>query len=126
MALRVKSIGDLGSNPSAYVNVGSMTTNTGSFMALFSNRGPWNGDVSVVKSATKMAGYIEFITRCSNDAQVDTNTNSIAPVLFPSPSYHVFRFPQVRDAFTLYRAHRMLVQQNTGGSNRSCRRADRN
>jgi hypothetical protein len=47
---------------------------------------------------------------------VDTNTNSTAPVLFPSPSYHVFRFPQIKDAFTLYRAHRMLVQQNIGGS----------
>ncbi len=117
MALRVKSIVDLGFEPVGYVNLGSMTTNTGSFMALFSNSRTleW-ADVSVVKSATKMAGYIEFITRCSNDAQVDTNTNSIAPVLFPSPSYHVFRFPQVRDAFTLYRAHRMLVQQNTGGS----------
>src|SRR5258706_5149220 len=116
MALRVKSIVDLGFEPVGYVNLGSMTTNTGSFMALFSNSRTleW-ADVSVVKSATKMAGYIEFITRCSNDAQVDTNTNSIAPVLFPSPSYHVFRFPQVRDAFTLYRAHRMLVQQNTGG-----------
>jgi len=117
MALRVKSIADLGFEPVGYVNLGNMTTNTGSFMALFSNSRTleW-ADVSVVKSATKMAGYIEFITRCSNDAQVDTNTNSIAPVLFPSPSYHVFRFPQVRDAFTLYRAHRMLVQQSTGGS----------
>ncbi len=86
MALRVKSIVDLGFEPVGYVNLGSMTTNTGSFMALFSNSRTleW-ADVSVVKSATKMAGYIEFITRCSNDAQVDTNTNSIAPVLFPSP-----------------------------------------
>jgi len=36
--------------------------------------------------------------------------------LFPWPSYHIFRFPQVKDAFTLYRVHRILVQQNTGGS----------
>src|SRR5258708_16686217 len=117
MVLRVKSIVDLGFEPVGYVNLGSMTTNTGSFMALFSNSRTleW-ADVSVVKSATKMAGYIEFITRCSNDAQVDTNTNATAPVLFPLPSYHVFRFPQVKDAFTLYRAHRMLVQENTGRS----------
>jgi hypothetical protein len=116
MAPRVQSIAALGFEPVGYVNVGSMTANTGSFMALFSNSRTleW-ADVSVVKSAKKMAGYIEFITRCSNDAQVDTNTNSNAPVLFPWPSYHVFRFPQVQDAFTLYRAHRMLVQENTGG-----------
>ena len=117
MAPRAQSIAGLGFEPVGYVNLGSMATGTESFMALFSNSRTleW-ADVSVVKSATKMAGYIEFITRCSNDAQVDTNTNGTAPVLFPLPSYHVFRFPQVKDAFTLYRAHRMLVQENTGGS----------
>ncbi len=117
MAPRAQSIAGLGFEPVGYVNLGSMATGTGSFMALFSNSRTleW-ADVSVVKSATNMAGYIEFITRCSDDAQVDTNTNGTAPVLFPLPSYHVFRFPQVKDAFTLYRAHRMLVQKNTGGS----------
>jgi hypothetical protein len=117
MAPRVQSITALGFEPIGYVNVGSIATETGSFMALFSNSRTleW-ADVSVVKSAKKMAGYTEFITRCSDDVQVDTNTNSIAPVLFPSSSYHVFRFPQVKDAFTLYRVHRMLVQGNTGGS----------
>jgi hypothetical protein len=117
MAPRVQSITGLGFEPVGYVNLGTMATGTGSFMALFSNPRTleW-ADVSVVKSATKMAGYIEFITRCSNDSQVDTNTNSTAPVLFPSPTYHVFRFPQVKDAFALYRAHRMLVQENIGGS----------
>jgi hypothetical protein len=117
MAPRAQSIAALGFEPIGYVSLGSMATGTGSFMALFSNSRTleW-ADVSVVKSATKMRGYIEFITRCSDDVQVDTNTNSTAPVLFPSPSYHVFRFPQVKDAFTLYRVHRMLVQENTGGS----------
>ena len=117
MAPRAQSITALGFEPVGYMNIGSMTANTGTFMALFSNSRTleW-ADVSVVKSPTKLAGYIEFITHCSDDVQVDTNTNSIAPVLFPSPSYHVFRFPQVKDAFSLYRAHRMLVQGNTGGS----------
>jgi hypothetical protein len=117
MEPRAKSIAGLGFEPVGYVNLGTMATNTGSFMALLSNpRALEWADVSVVKSATKMTGYIEFITRCSNDAQVDTNTTSTAPVLFPLPSYHVFRFPQIKDAFTLYRAHRMLVQENIGGS----------
>jgi len=117
MAPRAQSIAALGFESIGYVNVGCMATGAQSFMALFSNPRTMEwADVSVVKSATKMTGYIEFITRCSNDAQVDTNSNSTAPVLFPWPSYHVFRFPQVKDAFTLYRAHRMLVQQNTGGS----------
>jgi hypothetical protein len=117
MEPRAQSIATLGFESIGYVSLGNMTANTGSYMALFSNSRTleW-ADVSVVKSATRLAGYIEFITRCSNDVQVDTNTNYIAPVLFPSPSYHVFRFPQVKDAFTLYRVHRMLVQENTGGS----------
>jgi hypothetical protein len=117
MAPRVQSIAGLGFDPVGYVNVGKMTSGTGSFMALFSNPRTMEwANVSVVKSASRMAGYIEFITRCSDDAQVDTNTNSTPSVLFPLPSYHVFRFPQVKDAFTLYRAHRMLVQEKIGGS----------
>jgi hypothetical protein len=117
MEPRAKSIAGLGFEPVGYVNVGTMASGTQSFMALLSNSRTMEwADVSAVKSATKMAGYIEFITRCSNDAQVDTNTNSTAPVLFPLPSYHVFRFPQIKDAFTLYRAHRMLVEENIGGS----------
>jgi len=117
MAPRVSAITGLGFEPVGYINLGSMANGTQSFMALLSNSRTleW-ADVSVVKSTKQMKGYSEFITRCSDDSQVDTNTNATAPVLFPWPSYHIFRFPQINDAFTLYRVHRMLVQQNTGGS----------
>lgn len=117
MATRLPGIAALGFQPVGYISLGSMAPNTEAYMALLSNAqtSEW-ADVSAVKSPTKMRGYIEFITRCSDDSQVDTNTNSMAPVLFPSPSYHVFRFPQIKDAFTLYRAHRMLVQENIGQS----------
>ena len=117
MTPRAAAIAGLGFEPVGYINLGTMASGTQSFMALFSNPKTleW-ADVSVVKSAKQMKGYSEFITRCSNDAQVDTNTNATAPVLFPWPSYHIFRFPQIKDAFTLYRAHRILVQQNTPGS----------
>jgi hypothetical protein len=119
MATRVAAITSLGFEQVGYVSVGALAGATQSFMALFSNSRTleW-ADVSVVKSAQAnvLKGYTEFITRCSNDSQVDTNTNATAPVLFPWPNYHVFRFPQIRDAFTLYRVHRMLVQQNIGGS----------
>ena len=117
-AVRVPSITGVGFELVGYVNLGTMAGSTESYMALFSNSrtSEW-ADVSVVKSAKAnvMKGYIEFITRCSNDAQVDTNTNATAPVLFPAPTYHVFRFPQIKDAFTLYRVHRMLAQQNLNG-----------
>jgi len=117
MAPRVSAITGLGFEPVGYINLGSMANGTQSFMALLSNSRTleW-ADVSVVKSTKQMKGYSEFITRCSDDSQVDTNTNATVPVLFPWPSYHIFRFPQINDAFTLYRVHRMLVQQNTGGS----------
>jgi hypothetical protein len=88
---------------------------TQSFMVLFSNPRTleW-ADISTAYSAKqkRMKAYIEFITRCADDSQVDTNTNATAPVLAPGPSYHVFRFPQIKDTFTLYRVHRMMVQQN--------------
>lgn len=117
MKSRVAAIAGLGFEPVGYVNVGTMAGSSQSFMALLSNSKTleW-ADVSVVKSTKQMRGYTEFITRCSDDAQVDTNTNATAPVLSPWSAYHVFRFPQIKDVFTLYRAHRMLVQQNTGGS----------
>jgi hypothetical protein len=117
MTPRLPGITALGFQPVGYVSLGSMAPKTEAYMALLSNVQTleW-ADVSVVKSATKLRGYMEFITRCSDDSQVDTNTNFTAPVLFPSPTYHVFRFPQIKDAFTLYRAHRMLVQEKIGGS----------
>lgn len=117
MARHTAAIESLGFERVGYVSLGTLAGGTQSFMALFSNSKTleW-ADVSAVKSAKQMKGYVEFITRCSDDSQVDTNTNATAPVLFPSPSYHVFRFPQITDAFTLYRVHRILVQLNIRGS----------
>lgn len=117
MSTRVPGITGMGFQLVGYVDLGSMAPNTQAYMALLSNSQTreW-ADVSVVKAPAKMRGYIEFITRCSDDSQVDTNTSSTAPVLFPSPTYHVFRFPQIKDAFTLYRVHRVLVQEKIGAS----------
>jgi hypothetical protein len=117
MTTRSAGITGLGFEPVGYIRISMVSGGTQSFMALFSNSGTseW-ADISVAQSPKQMKGYIEFITRCSDDSQVDTNTNATAPVLFPSPSYHVFRFPQIKDAFTLYRVHRMMVQQNLRSS----------
>ena len=117
IARREGAIVGLGFELVGYVNVGALAGTTRSYMALFSNPRTleW-ADVSVIQNSKVMKGYTEFITRCSDDSQVDTNTNATAPVLFPWPAYHIFRFPQIKDAFTLYRVHRMLVQQNLGGS----------
>lgn len=119
MMTRSAGITGLGFEPVGYVQISMVSGGTQSFMALFSNPRTleW-ADISAAYSPkqNRMKGYIEFITRCSDDSQVDTNTNATAPVLFPSPSYHVFRFPQIKDAFTLYRVHKMMVQKNLGGS----------
>ena len=113
---KVAGIKALGFELVGYVNVGTLAGRTMSYMALFSNPKTleW-ADVSVVTTASVVRGYIEFIARCSEELQVDTNTNATAPVLSPTPNYFVFRFPQVKDAFTLYRVHKMLVQQKFGG-----------
>jgi hypothetical protein len=101
----------------AYLNLGKIAAGTEAFMALLSNPHTceW-ADVSFVASRLKNAGYMEFITRCSEQMQIDTNTNSTAPVLFPLPQHHVFRFPQIQDVYTLYRVHRMLVTEITHGA----------
>jgi hypothetical protein len=117
MEPRVASLAPWNFELVAYLSFGSLATGTEAFMALLSNShtAEW-ADVSFVVTKTKSAGYVEFITRCSEEMQIDTNTNSAAPVLFPLPHYHVFRFPQVQDVFTLYRVHRMLVTQITHGA----------
>jgi hypothetical protein len=101
----------------AYVRLWKVVGSTEAYMALLSNShtSEW-ADVTFVASPARKYGYIEFITRCSEQMQIDTNTNSTAPVLFPLPQYHVFRFPHVRDVFTLYRIHRMLVTEITHGA----------
>lgn len=119
MDARVPGISALGFECVGYLTLGSITPGTAAYMALFSNsKTPEWADVSVVTSTTKLRGYIEFITYSSEDLQVDTNNNSTMPMLSPNPggSYYVFRFPQINDAFTLYRVHRMLAQEKTQGA----------
>lgn len=118
MEPRLAAIQNLGFELVTYLSLGALTGGTQAYMALFSNpRTCQWADISVVRSRTALRGYIEFITRCSEDVQVDTNTNSTAGVLALHPTKRlVFRFPQVTDASVLYRLHQMLVQENTGGA----------
>ncbi len=101
----------------AYLSLGKITAGTETFVALLSNphTAEW-ADVTLVVAKSRTAGYIEFVTRCSEEVQVDTNTSATPPALFRTRQHHVFRFPQVQDAFTLYRIHRLLVTQITHGA----------
>jgi hypothetical protein len=101
----------------AYVSLPKIVGSTEAYLALLTNShtSEW-ANVTFVISPAKKSGYIEFITRCSEQMQIDTTTNSTEPVLFLVPQYQVFRFPQVGDVFTLYRVHRMLVTEITHGA----------
>ncbi len=101
----------------AYLNLGRIAARTESFMALLSNphTAEWAGVVFAI-SRTKKVRFMEFMTRCSEEMQIDTSTDPTAPVLFPLPQHHVFRFPQIQDVYTLYRVHRMLVNEITHGA----------
>ena len=100
-----------------YVRLWKIAGSSEAYMALLSNlhTHEW-ADVTFVMSGMKNSGYIEFVTRCSEQLQIDTNTNLAAPLLFPLPQYRVFQLPQVADVFTLYRIHRMLVTEITRGA----------
>ena len=117
MQPRVEAIALWGFDLVAYLNLGPLSAGTESFMALLSNphTSEW-ADVSFVVSPRKSRGYMEFTTHCSEEVQVDTNTNPIPPALFRTPNSHVFHFPQVDDVFTLYRLHRKLVDLSTNGN----------
>lgn len=101
----------------AYVRLWKIAGSTEAYMALLSNphTHEW-ADVTFVKSPMKKSGYIEFVTRCSEQLQIDTNTNLAPLLLFRLPQHHVFHLPQVTDVFTLYRIHRMLVTEITHGA----------
>jgi hypothetical protein len=101
----------------ACMSLNDITPTTGAYVALLSNAhtAEW-ADVTFVASPIRNSGYFEFITRCSEQLQIDTNTSAVAPILFLVPQHHIFRFPQVRDVFTLYRIHRMLVTEITHGA----------
>jgi hypothetical protein len=98
-----------------YVNLGLVARREGPFMALLSNpyTREWAG-ISYIVPDRNARGYIAFITQSSDGVEVETNTNVIGSVLFPTPNRHIFRFPHVHDVFTLYRLHRMLVQHIAG------------
>jgi len=117
MRPRVEAIAVWGFDLVNYVNLGPPAPGKEAFMALLSNphTNEW-ADVSCEVAEGKSRGYMEFITRCSDDVEVDTSTKGTDPPLFSSPSRHAFRFPQIDDVFTLYRAHRTLVQDNVNGS----------
>ncbi len=100
-----------------YVRISQVPGPVEAYMALLSNphTAEW-ADVTFIKALTKSAGYVEFITRCSEQMQIDTNSSSVTNVFFDIPQYHIFRLPQVSDIFTLYRVHRMLVTEITHGT----------
>jgi hypothetical protein len=100
----------------AYVRISQVPGPVEAYMALLSNphTAEW-ADVTFIKALAKSAGHVEFITRCSEQMQIDTNSNSVTNVFFDVPQYHIFQFPKVRDIYTLYRVHRMLVTEITHG-----------
>jgi hypothetical protein len=101
----------------ACLSLNDVTPSAAAYVALLSNvhTAEW-ADVTFVRSSIKKSGYIEFVTRCSEQLQIDTNTSATAPIFFSVPRHHIFRFPQVPDVFTLYRIHRMLVTEITHGA----------
>ena len=101
----------------SYLNLGNVTPSTGTYVALLSNvhTSEW-ADATFIISPVKKYGFIEFISRCSEQMQIDTNTSPKAPIFFPVPQHHVLSLPQVEDVYTLYRVHRMLVTEITHGA----------
>jgi len=101
----------------SYVNLGNVTPPVGAYMALLSNSftAEW-ADATFIVSPVRRYGYFEFITRCSEQLQIDTNTAPSVPVFFSVPEHPTFRFPQIDDVFKLYRIHRMLVTEIARGA----------
>jgi hypothetical protein len=95
-----------------YFDVGSLATNTRSYLAYFVNRSSGVfANVSVVASPAKTAGYFEFSSSFSNGLTLDVNTNKTLPLTPPRPGFRIFRLPEVFDPMELFQIHRALVQK---------------
>ena len=95
-----------------YFDIGSLATNTRSYIAYFVNR-PLGvfANVSVVTSPAKTAGYFEFSSSFANGLTLDANTNSTLPLTPSRAGFRVWRFPEVFDPRELFHIHRALVQK---------------
>jgi hypothetical protein len=100
----------------AYVSLEDAAASGRTYMAFFANphTAEW-ADATFVESPARKYGYIEFVTRCSEQLQIDTSNDPAAPVLFSVSENFSLRLPKVSDVFTLYRVHRMLVTEIAHG-----------
>ncbi len=95
-----------------YFDLGSLATNTRSYLAYFVNRSSGVfANVSVVASPAKTLGYFEFSSSFTNGLTLDVNTNKIVSLTPPRLGFRVFRFPEVFDPVHLFHIHRALVQK---------------
>ncbi len=126
MEPRVASLAPWNFDLVAYLSVGSIASGTEAFMALLSNPHTANGRTCRSSSPKRKAratwNSSPAARRKCRLTRIRTPT---ASVLFPLPQYHVFRFPQIQDVYTLYRVHRMLVTRSRTARCRCCRRRGR-
>src|SRR6266851_1750129 len=102
----------LGFSLVGYFDLGSLATNTRTYLAYFLNRSSGVfANVSVVTSPAKTAGYFEFSSSFTNGLTLDVNTSKIVSPMPPRPGFRVFRFPEVFDPMELFQIHGTFVQK---------------
>ncbi len=103
----------LGFAPLHYLKM-EMVPNVSSYFVLFLNQdtGEW-ADITVALATGVAKGYVEFISYYSEDLQIDTNNNSVRPML-GAPRYPTYRFPQIQSAERLYQCHKALAAKHAG------------
>jgi hypothetical protein len=114
---RVETILLWGFDLVTYLKVDFQSEDKDEFLVLLSN--PHTQEWAVVSSPVSPKtsnGHMAFTTYCSEGLQVDTSTELIAPSVLPRTEHHVFRFPRIKDVFTLYRLHRKLVDRTCNGA----------
>lgn len=103
----------LGFTPVGVFNMGTLASNTQSFLAYFVNRTAGDfANVSIVSSSAVTKSYFEFSSSFTNGFTLDTNINKIASIGSVPPDIRIFRFPQFSSPAQLYQVHRGLIQKH--------------
>jgi hypothetical protein len=94
-------------------NMGTLASNTQSFLAYFVNRSAGDfANVSIVLSGGVTKSYFEFSSSFTNGLTLDTNINKIVSIGSTPPDILIFRFPSIASPSLLYQVHRALLQKH--------------
>lgn len=113
---RIPEFANLGFERVGCFDCGLLVNGARSYVAYFCN--PTTNEfanVSAMRTLNGPASYFEFSARFSNGRSIETNNNSVLPLLPGNSDFRVFRFTAIDEPRTLLPIHRQLMEKYAPG-----------